>query len=314
MTGGRRNLKGRGTLRGLEVPAIALDVQNEPAERRFKLTRVGVTGVKKPVQVRRPQRTVTLVVDFNVYVDLPATMKGSHLSRNLEVISEIVDYSVQEPSGSLEELCQRIAEALLQRHDYASRADVEAGADYFLERTTPLGKATLERYRLMARAQAVRDSGLEGHKAIGVEVIGMTACPCAMETVRFDLENTVPRLRDLDVPTITHNQRNLATLVLEVPNGHEVEADDLIAIVEGSVSSPTYEILKRGDEGKVVEQAHAKPRFVEDVVREILARILERYTKLPDSASVWVRSVAEESIHKHNAMAERITTLGELRR
>ncbi len=296
------------------MPSIPLDVQNEPAERRFKLTRVGVTGVKKPVQVRRAQRTVTLVVDFNVYVDLPATMKGSHLSRNLEVISEVVDYSVQEPSGSLEELCQHIAEALLKRHDYASRADVEAGADYFLQRHTPLGKPTLEHYRLMARAQAVRDSGLEGRKAIGVEVIGMTACPCAMETVRFNLENSVPHYRDLEVPTITHNQRNVTNLMLEVPDGQEVEADELIGIVEGSVSSPTYEILKRGDEGKVVEQAHAKPRFVEDVVREILARILERYTKLPDDASVWVRSVAEESIHKHNAMAERVTTLGELRR
>ncbi len=253
-------------------------------------------------------------MDFDVFVDLPATMKGSHLSRNLEVISEIVDMGVRDPSTGLEDVAARIATELLKRHDYASMSEVHAAADYFLERTTPLGVRTLERYRLLASAQCSRNHDLAHRKMVGVEVIGMTACPCAMETIRDSLENNFPKYKELtDVPTITHNQRNITTLMVEVPEGGEVEANDLIDMAEDAMSSATYEILKRGDEGKVVELAHAKPRFVEDVVREILAKLLKVYHGLPDTTFISVRSEAEESIHKHNAVAERVTTLGELR-
>jgi GTP cyclohydrolase-4 len=100
---------------------------------------------------------------------------------------------------------------------------------------------------------------------------------------------------------------------VEVPERVEIEADDLIDIVEGSLSSPTYGILKRKDEAKVVLKAHEHPKFVEDVVRDILGKVLRKYKNLDDSVHVTVRSESEESIHKHNAFAERVTTLGELR-
>jgi GTP cyclohydrolase-4 len=100
---------------------------------------------------------------------------------------------------------------------------------------------------------------------------------------------------------------------MDVPKGLEIEAEDLIAIVEDSMSSPTFEILKREDEAAVVRNAHENPKFVEEVVRGILASILERYSDFPDDASVMVRSESEESIHKHNAFAERVTNFGELR-
>lgn len=137
---------------------IDFDVQSRPAELRYKLTRVGVTGVRKPVSVRRPERDLTLTTDFDIYVDLPATMKGSHLSRNLEVVSAVVDESVQEPVVSLEDLCADIAHTLLERHDYANTSEVRARADYFLDRTTPLGKRTTETYTLRASAHARRGS------------------------------------------------------------------------------------------------------------------------------------------------------------
>ncbi len=292
---------------------IDLDVQSRPAELRFKLTRVGVTGVKKPVNVRRPDKIVTLTTDFDIYVDLPSTMKGSHLSRNLEVVSEIVEESVREPVDSLEDLCSDIARRLLERHEYANNSEVRSRADYFLERRTPLGKRTTEKYCLTASAHATRGSVVSVSKCIGVEVVGITACPCAMETIRHNLELEGRNIR-AEVPVITHNQRNRTTLALEVPEGLEVEANDLIDLVERSLSAPTYEILKRDDEAKVVELAHREPRFVEDVVREVLIRLLKRYEDFPDEARVWVRSESEESIHKHNAVAERVTTLGELRR
>ncbi|HLQ41474.1 MAG TPA: GTP cyclohydrolase, FolE2/MptA family, partial [Thermoplasmata archaeon] len=84
-------------------------------------------------------------------------------------------------------------------------------------------------------------------------------------------------------------------------------------IVEESLSAPTYGLLKRPDEGRLVEMAHRNPKFVEDVVRDVLDRLLKRYPKMPDTTWVRVKSEAEESIHKHNALAERSTTFGELR-
>lgn len=266
------------------------------------------------MNVRRPARVVTLTTTIDVFVDLPATQKGSHMSRHVEVINEIVDESVRSPVESLEVLCEDIASTLLKKHEYASNSEVHISSDYFLEKELPSGVKSLESYRLLARARAKRGEEIN-KKMIGVEVIGMNACPCAMETIREVLANDKPVIKEelKDVPMITHNQRNISTLLIEVPSNYLMEADDLIELVEQSMSSPTYEILKRSDEGKVVYDAHKKPQFVEDVVREILTRILEKYPDLPDDVEVTVRSESEESIHKHNACAERVTTLGELR-
>ncbi len=92
-----------------------------------------------------------------------------------------------------------------------------------------------------------------------------------------------------------------------------VEADDLIDIINDSFSSPTFELLKRDDEAAVVINAHRNPRFVEDMVRIVLKKIVDKYPALPDDVEITVRSESEESIHKHNAFAERTATMAELR-
>jgi len=289
------------------------DVQNKKIENSFMLTRVGITGLKKPITVSRKGHRIHLVADIDAFVDLPAEQKGSHMSRNVEVITELIERSVSDRIPSLEELGIEICENLLKRHEYASYAEVHISADYFLERKTASGRKTIEAYKLLARSTA-RKNG-EHRRMIGVEVSGMTACPCAMETAKHILEKEHPSYvpADDEAPTITHNQRNRTQLLLEVPKNAEVEADDLIAIVESSLSSPSYGILKREDEARIVIDAHRNPKFVEDVVREILSKILQKYANLPDDVHVTVRSESEESIHKHNAFAERVTTLGELR-
>ena len=288
------------------------DVQNRRLDKGFKLTRVGVTGVKKPIRVKRNGKIEliceTLACDIDVFVDLPSDQKGSHLSRNLEIIREVVDESVREPVNGIENLAASICKKLLDKHEYANVGEVQIAADYFRESETPNGRETLEFYRLFGEAMGKRDG--ETIKTIGVEVIGMTACPCAMETVRSALDDGVV---NGDFPTISHNQRNICTLMITMPEDIDLEANDLIDLVENSFSSPTYEILKRSDEAAVVTNAHKNPKFVEDVVRDVLMRILLRYPSLPDNIVVMVRSESEESIHKHNAFAERITTLGELR-
>jgi GTP cyclohydrolase-4 len=295
------------------ITKFPIDCQSGPLEKSFKLTRVGVTGVKKPVMVRRGGKDHFLVVEIDVFVDLPSTQRGSHMSRNVEVINEMIDSSVRLKVGSLEELAAKICKTLLDRHDYASYAEVRMRADYFIEKRPDGGIKSLEAYKLMAKASSTRGDGLM--KQVGVEVQGMTVCPCAMETAFRKMEHDVPELKAIygKAPTISHNQRNRTTLMIEVPEHVDIEADDLIDIVESSLSSPTFGVLKRADEANVVINAHKNPKFVEDVVRGILGKLLTNYRQLSDEVHVTVRSESEESIHKHNAFAERDTTLGELR-
>jgi GTP cyclohydrolase IV len=297
--------KGDDINRAIDLP----DVQASPSFSNFKLTRVGVTGVKKLIHIKRPNTNniISLVVNMDLFVDLPAFQKGSHMSRNLELVSEITDENLKKPVSDLETFCANIAKKLLEKHEYATRSEIKAEADYFLNRTYPSGNNGLEPYKLVAEARAKKSGDIK--KLIGVKVIGMTACPCAMEIIR-----KIGKYRVADVPP-THNQRNITTVMIEVPsNNNLVDANDLIDIAENAFSSPTYSILKRAEEGKLVYDAHQNPKFVEDVVRDILKTILEKYSNLPNDVLVIVRSESEESIHKHNAYAERMTTLGELKK
>lgn len=294
-------------------PKFPIDCQSRPLLNSFRLTRVGVTGVKKPVLVRRRGKDHFLVADIDVFVNLPSSQRGSHMSRNVEVINEMIDASVRLKVKSLEELAANICKTLLERHEYASYAEVRMVADYFIEQKPEGGRKSLEAYKLMAKASATRGNGLM--KQVGVEVQGMTVCPCAMETAFRKIVEDAPELARAagKMPSISHNQRNRTALMIEVPEHVDIEADDLIEVVESSLSSPTFGVLKRTDEANMVIAAHRNPKFVEDVVRDILGKLLSKYGGLDDSVRVTVRSESEESIHKHNAFAERDTTLGELR-
>mgnify|MGYP000883441412 CR=1 FL=1 len=289
--------------------ALKCDVQYGKGDIGYKLTKVGVTGVRKPVLVKREgvsnKLNGALNCSIDVFVDLPASQKGSHLSRNVEVLKEVANASIDKPVTGLENMAADMCGKLLVHHEYAQNAYVNVTADYFRESTTPFGKSTYEMYKLIAKAHQVR--GETPRKTIGVEVIGMTACPCAQQTITEMLDcNT-------DHPVMSHNQRNVCTLTLTMDDGVDVEADELIDLVHKSFSSPTYELLKRDDEGQVVINAHTNPRFVEDVVRVTLKNLVDKYDRLPDDVEVFVKSESEESIHKHNAYAERTATLEELR-
>jgi len=117
------------------------------------------------------------------------------------------------------------------------------------------------------------------------------------------------------VPVATHNQRGIGTLHIGCPEEcvEVIDAQDLLAIVEDSMSSEIYELMKRSDEGSVVEKAHRRPRFVEDCVREAIAGVVERYPQLQDATFVSARQENLETIHQHNVVAERFGLLGELR-
>ncbi|MGC8913727.1 MAG: GTP cyclohydrolase MptA [Thermoplasmata archaeon] len=286
------------------------DVQNHNALRNIALNRVGISNVMKPACIQRPDKIVMLTTNIDVSVDLPPELKGAHLSRNMEVLTEIIDNSIRTPAESLESLALRCAKRILEKHEYATIAEVSMEATYFLERGE---RGAMENYILSAKAICEKSGRVERY--VGVEVVGMTACPCAMETLRKKLIQEYGNEKYLEkMPVITHNQRNRVKVEIEVPKNFEIEADELIAICEEALSSPTYGILKRDDEGNVVLKAHKNPKFVEDVVRDVLYLLYKKYHHLPNTTRISVRSESEESIHKHNAFAEKITSVGELKK
>jgi GTP cyclohydrolase I/GTP cyclohydrolase-4 len=152
----------------------------------------------------------------------------------------------------------------------------------------------------------------------------MTACPCAQEMVsglarkRLADQGFNPEQIELaleSVPIATHNQRGIGTLHIGCPEGGPawVDAPELLRLVEQSMSSEIYELMKRPDELEVVAKAHSRPRFVEDCVREMVRRVVEGYPDLPGDAFVMARQENLETIHRHNVVAERYGKLDDLR-
>jgi GTP cyclohydrolase IV len=157
-------------------------------------------------------------------------------------------------------------------------------------------------------------------RVVGVEATGINACPCAQGLVRgraterlleagFE-SGDVDRILEL-VPLATHNQRGRGTLL--VGTGRPLDAEDLVGIVERSMSAPVLELLKRPDELFVVEHAHLQPRFVEDSVRIAIKGLLDARPDLDDGDFVLSRQLNLETIHDHDVLAERFGTVGELR-
>lgn len=294
---------------------MVFDMHSSKIEKSLKINRVGVSGVRKPVTIMRADRVIQLSTTMDVFLDLPSDQRGSHLSRNLEVLTEIIDETVRIPGSGLEYISAKIAERLLEKHSYATYTEVYMIADYYLERGIDDTKKSLEPYKIIATAKAYRNNNdIERH--IGVEVIGISACPCAQDTIREEYTKRYPHFKEMieTVPMPTHNQRVRTTVLIQVPENKEIEADKIIELIEKTFSSPTYAILKRIDEATIVDNAHRNPRFVEDIVRETLLNIIKMYTDFPDNTKIYIKTESEESIHKHNAFAETETTFGDVRK
>lgn len=289
------------------------------------LTRVGVKGVKKLLKIERVgKRPIILIPTFDAFVDLPSTKRGIHMSRNPEAISEVLEEVLEESTVEIESLCAEIVNCLLEKHKYAKKAEVSMKSDFIIMKESPVTKhKTQEMTKIMADAIGTRDGeDVTIRKMIGAEVVGMTVCPCAQETTRestkqelmeFLDEETTEKVLDV-IPFASHNQRGRGMIMMEVPEQNVIRGEDLIEIIEDSMSSPVCELLKRVDENAVVVKAHQNPKFVEDCVRTMVQKIIDKYSHLPDDTLVTVRQVNEESIHRHDAFAEKVATLGELKK
>ncbi len=304
------------------------DVQAGSPDIKINLSWVGVKGVKKLVEVARAggKRPIILISDFHIFVDLPSDIKGANLSRNFEAMYEVLEEAVSTPTYEVEELCSEVARRLLLLHEYASTAEVGMKSEYMLKRRTPVMKIQCqEPATIFAEARAFRtpNKGVRIKKLIGVEIVGLTTCPCAQELMREKAVEKLTKMgiaeKDMDaflnvIPMATHNQRGRGIIAIEVEDDVKVPLGKIIGVIERSMSAKTHEILKRPDEAEVVETAHKKPMFVEDCVREMAKRVVETFTDLPDDSIINIKQINEESIHQHDAVAERVASIGDLRR
>ncbi len=299
-----------------------VDVQAQVPSLAVSLSRVGVTNVEKVIRIQANGSEQLYSARLDCFVDLGPQQKGAHMSRFEEVVNDVIgDVVLGESALRAETLAQHVAERVRDQQG-ARRAEVHIEARYPEHKPAPVsGIPTQEIYSLLGVAVA---SEAGTRRLVGVRAQGITACPCAQKLVEARArerladggfsDGEVDRIIE-SVPLATHNQRGLGTLHIGCPEDCETDiaAESLLAIVEDSMSSEIYELMKRTDEAAVVEKAHRRPRFVEDCVREMVRGVVENFPELTERHFVSARQENLETIHQHNVTAERFGLLGEMR-
>jgi GTP cyclohydrolase-4 len=298
------------------------DVQAGEPDVQVGLSQVGVTSVEKLVTLSRPEkRPLVLTAEFEVYVDLPRGRKGIDMSRNMEVIDETLEAAIEEPTDRVEDLCGDAAERLIEKHEYTSTATVSMEAEYMVRDETPASRRpTQGMVDILASATASEDAPLR--EEIGARVTGMTVCPCSQQMMSG---RAGEKLRDLglgaeevreflaEVPQAGHSQRGHATVSVETTDGVSLDLRDLVDVARDAMSARIYNMAKRPDEDHMTYHAHANAKFVEDCVRAMADGVVDTFRDLPDDAVVTMKQRNEESIHQHDAHAERVAEMGALR-
>jgi GTP cyclohydrolase I len=248
------------------------DKQSERDTRELRIDKVGVRGLRFPIQVRDKARSVqNTVATIGMFVDLPKEFKGTHMSRFVEVLNA---------HGSVVHV-ENIAEILqsLQKKLNSATSHIEIEFPYFMSKKSPVSRLdSLMDY--IARFDATA-CGKEIDFVLTVKANVTTLCPCSKAIAKYG----------------AHNQRGEVTVALR--STRVVWIEDVVAMIEASASSELYALLKRQDEKAVTERAYENPVFVEDLVRNVALRLNA------DARVSWYKVEAEnfESIHNHNAYA-----------
>lgn len=251
------------------------DTQNESDNRGLAIDRVGIRNLRHPMDVRdaitdaTPQSTIATMA---MAVDLPAHLKGTHMSRFVEALNEY---------GGLLDLAdpltlpRRLLEILP-----ATRAHVEWDFPWFLGKSAPAtGRSGLLDYQVKQVVELTTDGANNSRITLSIPVA--TLCPCSKAISKYG----------------AHNQRGIVTFTVQTRE--PIALAQLIPLVEQSASCELYSILKRPDEKIVTERAFDNPVFVEDLVRNIAIRANED----PRISSYRIEAENFESIHNHSAWA-----------
>jgi GTP cyclohydrolase I len=248
------------------------DMQSRRDYRELRIDKVGVRGLRFPIQVRDKALSVqNTVATIGMFVDLPKEFKGTHMSRFVEALNE---------HGSVIHV-ENIRDILhsLQKRLHSATSHLEIEFPYFMSKTSPVSRKKSQ-MDYLARFDAAA-CGDETDFVLTVKANVTTLCPCSKAIAKHG----------------AHNQRGLVTVALRF--NKIVWIEDVVAIIESSASSELYALLKRQDEKFVTERAYENPVFVEDLVRNVALK-LNAHPRV-----TWYRVEAEnyESIHNHNAYA-----------
>lgn len=253
------------------------DIQSTGDRRKVAIDKVGVKGVRYPIVLRTPgngQGTGQLhtVATVNMYVALPHDVKGTHMSRFVEVLNE---HHETLSSDSLSDVCNAMKERLK-----AEEVHLELTFPYFIDKKAPVtgsaGKLDIDVGFEMV------SNGIEDF-ILTLKVPATSLCPCSKEISQYG----------------AHNQRCEMTVRVRLATGQHLWIEELFAMIEQCASTQVYSVLKRPDEKYVTEKAYENPKFVEDIVRDMAVRLNA------DNRIVWYQCYSEnfESIHNHNAFA-----------
>ncbi len=251
------------------------DVQNQKDIRNIDIQKVGVKDVEIPLIIQRKSDTCqTVYAKAKMSVDLPKQFKGTHMSRFIEVLEE------ERTKGLLGVDIKKMLDKMRKKLN-ANSAYAKFDFKYFIEKKAPKsGLKSLMCY----------DCFFEGiynnndYKFfLGAKIPLTTLCPCSKEISQYG----------------AHNQRALVKVKISYLEHNHIWLEDLIQSIEASGSSELYSLLKRQDEKAVTEAAYENPKFVEDVIRDVVLK-LQSDTNITDYE---VEIEAMESIHNHNAWA-----------
>jgi GTP cyclohydrolase I len=261
----------------LKTPARAQrdampDVQSSPDRRHIAINKVGIKSIRHPVKVRDrsggEQHTIAV---FNMYVDLPQHFKGTHMSRFVEILNR------HEREITVESFREMLAEVNERLEAHA--AHIEMHFPYFINKAAPVsGVNSLMDYDVSFIGE--RKGGVE-HMHLKVVVPVTSLCPCSKKISDYG----------------AHNQRSHVTVSARLDGFVWIE--EIIELVEQEASCELFGLLKRPDEKYVTERAYDNPKFVEDMVRDVAARLNAE----PRISAYVVESENFESIHNHSAYA-----------
>ncbi len=251
------------------------DVQNQKDVRNVDIQKVGIKNLNIPLIVQRKYSSDLVVSAVaRVGVELPKHYKGTHMSRFVEVLTEWQSKELLgvDIRGCLEKIIHRLN---------AKNGELEFKFLYFIDKKSPIKKKSAP----MSYNCSFEGRIIDGvYKFIlGVEVPVTTLCPCSKEISDFG----------------AHNQRAFVNVKISYDETQQIWIEDLIELVESCASCPVYTLLKREDEKFVTEKAWNNPKFVEDVLRDVVVKL--RNNKNIKEFEVDCEAI--ESIHNHSAWA-----------
>ena len=255
-----------------------VDVQNEKDSRGIKIQRTGVTRVHLPFLILSGGKVQQVLAEIRFTVSLSEKIRGTHMSRLMEILTEwsTVPVGISDVEKILADAIEKLGT------DFAA---IRLAFKYFVRRTAPVtGRASLLDVDCEFAGELSRGGRM--NFALGLAVPFTSLCPCSKEISDYG----------------AHNQRSICRVKINFDSAENCDLEKIISLIEAQGSSKVFPVLKREDEKFVTESAYENPKFVEDILRDVVLAV----RSLDNVAGFAVECENFESIHNHNAFASHV--------